>query len=377
MNKKNIVKKIVYYLSSVLALFSNKKLNNVNFKIDTILKNHPLFEKDTFNNNFVFEKVDLCCVVPFFNVKQEFIDDCLLSLINQKTKYSYKIICINDGSIDNTKEKIQKYVDIYPNKIMMISQENGGISRARNKGISYANCDYIGFIDQDDWVDELYIEKLLNIAKKNNIDIVKCSHSVYKNDKKISTFALKDDLINHEIGIKVFEYSGMIWSGIYRRNIFDKIRFPIEYWYEDMISRFLIYRMGNSFASISESLYCKRKHENNASITIWQKENVKCIDHLYLVENLTFYSMDLNKFDKVTCKNLMNELGAFFLWRIKNLPKKIQKSAFYEASEFINKIKIDISLFSKLELQIYDSYINKKFKKWKYLSWKQWSIIKE
>ena len=180
----------------------------------------------------------------------------------------------------------------------------------------------------------------------------------------------------NKIKNEVLEYSGMIWSGIYKRNIFDVVRFPEGYWFEDIISRMIIYRMG-SFKSIDNVLYHKRKHDNNASIVVWSSSNYKSIDHLYLVINYYEICKKLSLIDGTYFRLIAHELGCYLYWRIKGLNKKDQISVFYYACDFINSIEYSYDELSKLEKEIIISLKNKNYKRWKLLSIKDWSSTKE
>ena len=107
-------------------------------------------------------------VVPIYNTSI-YLSKCLESLINQTYK-DIEIICINDGSTDNSLEILNKFQK-KDNRIKIITQENQGLSAARNKGIVEANGEYISFIDSDDWVDLDFFEKLITALEKEHADI--------------------------------------------------------------------------------------------------------------------------------------------------------------------------------------------------------------
>jgi glycosyltransferase involved in cell wall biosynthesis len=103
-------------------------------------------------------------IIPVYNT-EEYLDKCLSSIINQTIK-NIEIIIIDDGSNDNSKNIIDKYMNI-DSRIKYYYQSNKGVAAARNKGISLANGDYIVFIDSDDYVDSTFIEKLYNNINDN------------------------------------------------------------------------------------------------------------------------------------------------------------------------------------------------------------------
>lgn len=76
-------------------------------------------------------------IIPVYNV-ENYIEKCLDSVINQTLK-DIEIIIVNDGSTDKSKQKIQKYLEQYKDKIKYLEKENGGLSSARNYGLPYAN----------------------------------------------------------------------------------------------------------------------------------------------------------------------------------------------------------------------------------------------
>ena len=89
-------------------------------------------------------------IVPVYNT-EKFLEKCLNSLINQTLK-DIEIICINDGSTDNSLQILEKFAN-KDKRIQIINQTNSGPSIARNIGIKKAVGEYIGFVDSDDWVD--------------------------------------------------------------------------------------------------------------------------------------------------------------------------------------------------------------------------------
>ena len=96
-------------------------------------------------------------IVPVYKV-EKFLPKCLESLINQTLK-DIEIICINDGSPDNSLKILEEYAK-KDSRIKIINQKNAGPSVARNNGMSAASGEYIGFVDSDDWIDLDFYEKL-------------------------------------------------------------------------------------------------------------------------------------------------------------------------------------------------------------------------
>lgn len=113
----------------------------------------------------------LSIVVPTYNV-EKFIENCLESLLAQDIpKESYEILVINDGSTDDSGKIAGIVADNHKN-VTLINQENKGLSGARNTGISLAKGKYIYFIDSDDYIAENTLGLILDLLKKNNLDVL-------------------------------------------------------------------------------------------------------------------------------------------------------------------------------------------------------------
>ncbi len=117
----------------------------------------------------------ISAILPVYNVEQ-YIKDCLDSIINQ-TMDDIEIICVNDGSLDNSLQVLEEYAQ-KDARIKIISQENQGQGIARNNGLKIANGEYITFIDPDDWVDVDMFEKMYKSAKKFDSDYVFCNSMI-------------------------------------------------------------------------------------------------------------------------------------------------------------------------------------------------------
>lgn len=112
---------------------------------------------------------ELSVIVPVYNT-EEYLPVCLDSLINQ-TYTDMEIICVNDGSKDNSLEILRDY-EQKDSRIIVIDKENGGVSSARNAGILAAHGEYITFMDSDDYLDLNLYEKCMNKIKNENADVI-------------------------------------------------------------------------------------------------------------------------------------------------------------------------------------------------------------
>lgn len=121
-------------------------------------------------------------VVPVYNT-EKYLEKCLDSICGQSYK-NIEIICINDGSTDNSGTILNKYA-MYDSRIVVVdrTEASGSAALPRNIGIKQSGGEYIAFIDSDDYLETLFIEKMICAAREHNADLVLCSnYMVDKND---------------------------------------------------------------------------------------------------------------------------------------------------------------------------------------------------
>lgn len=213
--------------------------------------------------------IKLSVIVPIYGVEQ-YLEKCLDSLVNQTLK-EIEIICVNDGSPDNSQVIIDRYVAEYPEKVIGLQKENGGLSDARNFGISYAKGEYIAFFDSDDWADVTMYEKLYNKAKEYDADIAQCRiMDVYERDGShlIGAFEVLEVPTNlHDDHELLIGSAPVAWDKIYRRTLFTEyhITYPKGLKYEDVGTTPMLLLHANKVIGVNEALYYYLQRE--ASIT--------------------------------------------------------------------------------------------------------------
>lgn len=109
------------------------------------------------------ENIKISVIIPVYKT-EKFLEKCIRSVMNQTLK-ELEIICINDGSPDNSL-KILKSLEREDKRLKIINQENQGVSKARNTAITIAKGKYCINIDSDDWIEKNYLEEMYNIAEK-------------------------------------------------------------------------------------------------------------------------------------------------------------------------------------------------------------------
>lgn len=179
--------------------------------------------------------VKVSVVVPVYNT-QKYLEKCLDSLVYQTLK-DIEIIVVNDGSNDESQKIIDRYVQAYPNKMKAYIKENGGLSDARNFGISKCSGEYVGFVDSDDYVNLDMYEQMYNKAKNQDFDVVVCNiRYVFDNySKEVSSGVDKDVFDKEQIKRQMVNIYPAAWNKIYKKELFENgILFKKGVWYEDV-----------------------------------------------------------------------------------------------------------------------------------------------
>lgn len=178
-------------------------------------------------------------IVPIYNV-EKYLSKCIDSIINQ-TYQNIEIILVDDGSPDNCSQICDDYAE-RDKRIVVVHKKNGGLSDARNYGLDVCKGEYITFIDSDDYVESNYIEVLYRLLKDTNSDIsIVGTNSVYE-DKAVNFECcdysnIKKVIYEKEaviIGTLNVNISQNAWGKLYKRYLFDEIRFPVGFLYEDL-----------------------------------------------------------------------------------------------------------------------------------------------
>lgn len=177
----------------------------------------------------------LSIIVPVYKV-ENFLGKCVDSILNQTFK-DFELILVDDGSPDKCGEMCDKYSKD-DERVRVIHKENGGLSDARNFGIDASTGDYLGFVDSDDYISSDMFEVLVGNLEKKHADISVCGmydccgEKIVKQDIESGTFEFKkEEAIEWFLGGKG---AGLfVCNKIFKRKIFENVRFPVGKLYED------------------------------------------------------------------------------------------------------------------------------------------------
>ncbi len=220
------------------------------------------------HNELSVPEYDLMIIVPAYNV-EKWIETCIGSILDQITSYSFLIKIIDDGSTDGTSRIVDQYAN--DSRIQIIHQENRGYSGARNRGLAQINSRYIMFVDSDDYLLPGAIEKLMNEAVGDDIDIVEGNGYRFNNKKRIGL-------------IKPAGFQDMMggpWMKVYKSKLFESVGFPDEYMYEDKIISALVLQLTDKKRIIPDEVYAYRIHPE--SITQKHDDDPRRLDSYWIM----------------------------------------------------------------------------------------------
>lgn len=164
-------------------------------------------------------------IIPIFNT-QKYLEKCLRSAVSQDYK-NIEIICVDDGSTDGSSYILDKYAEKYEN-IIAIHQKNGGESNARNRGLSVASGDYIGFMDCDDWIESDMYSKLSNVLELYDVDMVASGwvkefseqSIMVRNQGQVKTGVIyQDELLRYVYHRDQYQGFAYMWNKLYKREV--------------------------------------------------------------------------------------------------------------------------------------------------------------
>jgi glycosyltransferase involved in cell wall biosynthesis len=203
-------------------------------------------------------------IIPVYNVKKH-LKECLDSVCGQ-TLTDFEVICIDDGSTDGSAKILEKFA-AKDKRFLVITQENKGLSEARNAGLEFAKSDHIAYIDSDDFVHPCFLEILYNGAKQYGADVSACNFSKIYGDEKFPE-------LNNE---KPKEYKNAlkmllnrknfvhftVWNKLYKKDVIEGIKFVKGIYFEDWVYNCCVFAKARNLVWTNEKLYGYRISENS------------------------------------------------------------------------------------------------------------------
>ena len=199
-------------------------------------------------------------IIPVYN-KEKYLSRCIESVLGQ-TFDDLEVLLIDDGSTDGSLDVCRKYEKM-DGRVRVFHKENGGLSHTRNFGLEHARGEYVAFVDADDWLDETMYQQLHEMIRRYEADIASVSY-VLANDKTVihkkpygpKVFETEDALAYYlytGLAKKVQDYP--VWIKLYKKWLFEDVKFPEKQLYEDMITNTRLLCKAKRYVKSEEPLY--------------------------------------------------------------------------------------------------------------------------
>lgn len=355
MNK--VLKKIVKAVFRGTAMLCPTRSRMLASDARMYLENYSARPQGTcYTENKIDLQYDVQIIIPAYNV-EKYIRECLKSVFAQETQYSVLATIINDGSTDKTGEIIADCVENYHGsfKVELITQENRGLSGARNRGLETIKGRYILFLDSDDVLPKNTIENMISTAYRKNADMVQGDWFTFANDTT-------DRQIENSEG----QLSGYPWGKAYKYTVLRNFRFPEGFWFEDTPISFMLMAMPYRFAAVKDVIYGYRY--NPSGITAIARECKKSIDSYWITEECLRefpdfgLSYDQRAYEYLLRQSVMNER------RIIGQPQTIREAVFVMTIELMQEYFNDYKTQDSTMVRLEKALRNKQFVKFELLA---------
>ena len=302
----------------------------------------------------------LSVIIPVYNV-ENYLNECLDSVTSQ-TLEDMEIICIDDGSTDNSPDILKEYSK-KDKRIKIITKENGGQATARNLGIKEAQGEYIAFVDSDDFIEPTMFEKLYTKAKDNNLDIAMCKIATYDNQTEeikdnvwyymLGVFRdFEKDIFNHKdtkeftCHIAVTPYNKIYKTTLLKEN---NILFPEGLIFEDEKFFYDTYLRAKRVSIVDEFLYYYRINRKGSTVDTIKDNDFSDIVPISKLIRETFKETDNYEDYKILLSNRFIHLQ---LARFTQTSQKYKENFFNLLKSDLEEVLADRTIYDNLESDV-------------------------
>lgn len=260
-------------------------------------------------------------ILPIYNV-EDYLIECFESILRQSYK-DYELIVIDDGSKDMSLNIINNYRDKFE-YIQVFTQENRGVSEARNLAFKYAKGEYILFVDPDDFLKDNMLQLMIDRALKDGSDVVISNYYIYfhkdeyikfiknmPNEAIYSSDEVIDMMLRHII-------QGQLWNKLFSYRLLKENNFEFEKgrYIQDIFPVFKAISNANKVSYIDETLYFYRQRDGSTV----HKKNKKIIEDYYhaMVSIINFIKKDDNNVKKNSFMLFKAKVFSVFIYHYTN-----------------------------------------------------------
>lgn len=280
-------------------------------------------------------------VVPVYNVK-DYVFKCLESLVGQSYE-QIEIIVVDDGSTDESGEICDEFAH-NERKVKVFHKKNGGLSSARNYGIKKAKGEYVCLVDSDDWVKKDFVTEMMEVAGKEDADVVVCGYNDLAPEQKV----LSGEKATVKLLIGQENMEIIAWNKMYRRILFNEVLYPEGENYEDTLTTYKLLSKAEKVAYVAKSLYVYR--ERAGSIMEEGKKEEKLVAREKAAREAMGYFKNDSDLEEASWIAM---LTAKLAWVDFSISGKVKKKYLNEGMNWVRKNK---------EKLIHNKYLNKKLR---------------
>ena len=265
-------------------------------------------------NSLENDKDLISIIVPIYNT-EEYVGECIQSIISQTYK-NIEIILVNDGSKDNSGKICDEYAK-KDSRIIVIHKENTGVADSRNRGLDIAKGGFIHFADSDDILNERLVEILHHEMIVNDADYVFADYTKFYEGQEPPLKDVKEYEIEERDKYYILEmyyHQGhdheinvIPTCKLYRRELFDGIRFPVGRKGEDELTNYKVIYRTKKIIEVKESLYCYRRYPGSLS-SDWHSKPRHYMVQAFKEEIEYFKERNDEKVILMIVKRLLDEL---------------------------------------------------------------------
>ncbi|HJE45711.1 glycosyltransferase [Levilactobacillus namurensis] len=219
------------------------------------------------NNTRKLELMDpkVSIIIPVYNVRK-YLKKSVESVCNQTYK-NLDILLVDDGSTDGCSEICDSFAR-KDSRVRVIHKMNSGISDTRNVGLRNVLGNYLVFVDSDDSIKTVMVERMMNVLVSNSADMVACENDFIYSDR-VDSPKTSGKIIqqNTDEALKILledrKFRSRTWGRVYKTSLWDGISFPYGKTYEDVSTVYKVYLNAKRIVLLDESLYEYNQRENS------------------------------------------------------------------------------------------------------------------
>lgn len=222
-------------------------------------------------------------IVPIYNM-DKYLENCIDSIINQTYK-ELEIILVDDGSTDNSGEICDEYSKHYSN-VFTIHKKNEGLSSARNTGLDYSTGEIISFVDSDDIILPYMYDEMMRYINDSEPQIVCCDYLVIDEFcKQVSSFLREEGeiaFLSRDEALAILldqnSYKCYAWNKLYKRELFDNIRYPEGELFEDIFTTYRLFDKCVSIVYVKKRMYCYRIRKGSITQKAYSNRSIDIVN---------------------------------------------------------------------------------------------------